>query len=178
MKTLQKTIAIVALATLLFSTNLFAQPLSATADVKIQLKKALSIGFVDGSLDFGELLVTGAPQAPSITRANGAHFLVTGHPGKNVTINYSNVTLDNNDWSDANADASNYAVMTFTAGMDHTGLTAPHAGGTSIADGAVVGLVNDTGTGKLNLWVGGSIAVAAGQNHGDYEGTLTVDVAY
>ena len=178
MKTLQKTIALVALATLIFSSNAFAQ-ISATAPVSINLKKALTISNIGGSLAFGDVVVTGALQTESITNANGANFLVTGHPNKDVTITYSDVTLTNDAWNTTNGAVGNDATLTFAADMNHTGSTATWAAGTSVSTGGDThALVNDAGTGKLYLWVGGDIDVAADQNHGDYVGTLTVEVAY
>jgi len=178
MKTLQKTIAIVAFATLLFSTNLFAQ--SATAPVSLRISKALAISNIGGSLVFLPVLESGSGSTETITQANGANFRVTGHPNRAVTITYADVTLTNNQWNTDNSmPAGNNASMTFEADMNHTGSSSTWAAGTSVSTGGDThNLVNVTGTGTLYLWVGGDVDVAAGQNIGDYVGTLTVSVAY
>lgn len=175
MKNLQKTIAAIAFATLIFSSNIFAQ--SATAPVTINLKKALGITNEGGNLTFGDLLVTGTAQAPSIANGSGVRFLVTGHPGKDVTISFDVVTLDNDQWVSDNGGSGN-GTMDFTPTMDETGSSQSYAAGSAVTTGNTFPLVNLTGTGNLNLWVGGSIAVGANQAHGDYEGTLTVSVSY
>ena len=169
--------AVVALVTLLFSSNLFAQ--SATATVSIRISKALAISNVGGSLDFGDLLESGTGSNPSITQAAGANFLVTGHPNRAVTINYSDVTLTNDAWNSTNSFTGNDATILFSADMNHTGSSSTWVAGTPVSTGGDShNLVNVTGTGTLYLWVGGSLAIAANQNIGDYTGTLTVSVAY
>jgi hypothetical protein len=179
MKTLQNTIAIVALTTLLFSSNLFAQNSgNATAEVKIQLKKGLSIANQGASeINFGEVVVTTSEQTPTVEEGSGAHFLVTGHPNKAVTISFLPVTLSNNVWVGVNGGTQ--SIMTFTPMMEETGSTSTYPGsGTAVATDDNVDLVNVSGIGNLNLWVGGTMTIAANQAHGDYTGTLTVSVAY
>ena len=179
MKTLQKSIAAVALVTLIFSSNVFAQPFSATAPVSLRISKALAITNIGGSLDFGALLESGSGSTESITQANGANFQVTGHPNRSVTITYADVTLTNNQWNTDNTVAGNDASMIFEADMNHSGASSTWAAGNPVATGGEAHtLVNVTGTGTLYLWVGGSVDVAASQNIGDYVGTLTVSVAY
>jgi hypothetical protein len=177
--TLRKTIVLTVLSLAFLSTSSFAQ-LSASADVLISLIKGLSIQNQGGSnIDFGEVIVTSSAQTPQVTPSNGAHFLVTGHPGKNVTISFSNVTLSNSAWvSTYNAGSS--STMTFVPSMEETGKEGTYSSGTpsSVSSGNSVALVNDHGIGYLNLWVGGSITVAADQDQGDYVGDFTVTVAY
>ena len=179
MKTLRNTIALTALAVTLLSTSAFAQ-VSASADVLISLIKGLSIQNQGGSnISFGDVIVTSSEQTPQVTPANGAHFLVTGHPGKDVTITFSNVTLSNSAWV-STYNASSSSTITFSPAMEQTGKEGTYASGTpsSVSTGNSVALVNDNGVGKLNLWVGGSITVPANQAQGDYTGSFTVTVAY
>ena len=49
---------------------------------------------------------------------------------------------------------------------------------TSITSGSTLPLVNDNGTGELNVWVGGAITVSANQPAGDYVGTFSISVNY
>lgn len=182
MKTLRNTIATVALATLLLSSYAFAQnSASATANVKISLKKGLAITNVGGDISFADVVVTSSAQAPSVAPSSGAHFLVTGHPSKAVSMTFSSVTLKNDAWVGTVSGGDELkSTMTFTPVMQHTGSASVYSDGTpaTITSGNSVSLVNVTGVGNLNLWVGGSMAIAANQLQGDYEGTFSVTVAY
>ncbi len=173
MKTLQKTIAAVALATLLFSSNVFAQSsASAVADISISLIKGLSISQVGGSLTFDEVVLTSSTQTPSISNVEGAHFEVVGHPNRDVTITYNDATLTNTSaWN-------NNETLTFLATMDQSGSSTTHAVNSVSTGGATLPLVNETGIGKLNLWLGGSISILSTQVHGVYEGSISVAVVY
>jgi len=179
MKTLQNTIAAVALVTLLLSSNLFGQSLASdVAAVKINLKKGLTIANQGASeIGFVDVVVTTSAQSPTVAAGSGAHFLVTGHPNRAVTMTFLSVTLNNDAWVLANG--GDEAEMTFTPTMEQTGSTSTYPGsGTSVASGSSVSLVNVTGTGNLNLWVGGSMAINANQSQGDYVGEFSVTVSY
>jgi len=172
------TISAIALAILLFTSTLSAQATaSGTAAVAAQLAKGLAVSNVGGSLDFGETILTGGVQSDAITNENGANFQVTGHPNRNVTITFSNVNLTNDAWNTAQGGGVN-DVLVYTATMDQTGSSAAYAGEVAVTSGNTLPLPNVTGTGTLYLWVGGSVAIAADQEHGSYVGTFQVDVAY
>ena len=178
MKNLQKTIAAVALATLLFSSNLFAQSSgNDKADVKIQLKKGLSITSSQG-IDFGEVVLSGIDATESILPSAGAKFQVAGHPGKTVVITYSDVTLINDLW--AGPLSAPTGTLTFVSDMYETGNDVSYTGEVAVTKNgsAATALENTTGTGYLNLWVGGSIDIPAAQASGDYIGEMTVSVIY
>ncbi len=157
--------------------NIFAQSsASATADVKVQLKKGLAISNLDGDLDFGEIVLTGSASTQTITPDAGVRFLVTGHPGKNVTVSFSNINLTNDAWVTANG--GNNDVIPFTADVDETGDNSNYTNANNVNSGDQVALVNNNGVGNLYLWLGGSIAIRADQAQGDYTGTFTMTVAY
>lgn len=181
MKTLQNTIATVALAALLLSSNMFAQSsANATANVTISLKKGLAISNIGGSeISFADVVVTSSAQAPSVAAGNGAHFLVSGHPNKAVTMTFSTVSLNNDAWV-TSMGGGTISTMTFTPSMEETGSEAVYASGSpsSVTSGNSVNLVNVSGVGELNLWVGGSMAISADQPQGDYEGSFSVTVTY
>ncbi len=160
-----------------FGANLFAQSsASATAEVKAQLKKGLSIQNLDGDLDFGEIILTGSATTQTIAPNSGVRFLVTGHPGKNVTVSFSNINLTNDAWVAANG--GNNDVLPFTADVDETGSSSTYTNANNVNSGDQVALVNNSGVGNLYLWLGGSIAISADQEQGDYTGTFTMTVAY
>ena len=179
MKTLQKTIAGVALVTLIFSSNLFAQE-SDNATVRISLKKALAITNVGASeVDFGEVLLTGGVQTPSVDPENGANFEVTGHPNRSVAVTFGTASLINDAWNTAQGGGNNDA-MTFTPNVEETSNEPVYGSGSpaTVTSGDSETLVNITGTGTLYLWVGGSVSIGAAQEHGEYVGTFTMTVAY
>ena len=166
-----------ALFVLAFSASLFAQSTgSANQTITAQLKKGLSITNVGGSLAYGEIILNGSVQTPSITPGAGTSFKVVGHPNKPVTVTFSTASLTNNAWVTTNGGTN--GSITFTPNVQHTGSSSTYLAPTAVTSGNAIPLVNVTGDGNLYLWVGGSLAIAAAQPHGDYTGTITMSVAY
>lgn len=163
------------------STIIFSQTsANSNANVKVNIKKGLSIDNVgSGELDFGEYLTGVADDNLSIAPSAGVSFEVLGHPGKNISIDYDDkVTLDNDDWVTTQGGGTNGSLI-FTANVEHTGGSSTYGtGGTAVSDNGTVGLVNDTGVGKLYLWLGGNIPVTATTAQGEYTGAFTITVAY
>lgn len=181
MKTLQSTIATLALVTFLLTSYAFGQSTAnATAPVKISLKKGLSVSNVGGTeISFTDVVVTSSAQTPTVAAGNGAHFLVSGHPNKPVTMTFSSVSLNNDSWVTSFGGGTN-STMTFTPTMQQTGSESVYSSGTpsDVTSGNSVKLVNVSGVGNLNLWVGGSMSIAADQAQGDYVGSFSVTVTY
>ena len=95
MKILNKTIVGVALVTLIFSSNLFAQKsANGSATVNVHLQKGLTIVVVDDVIDFPDYIAAGDNGSSSVTVGTGAgaNFEVTGKAGKNVTITFNDAT--------------------------------------------------------------------------------------
>jgi hypothetical protein len=162
---------------LFIGSTIYAQSsASATATVLAQLKKGLSISLIGGSLDFGEIILNGSPQSPSIDPSAGANFRVIGHPNKNVVVTFSNATLNNNAWVSNNGGTN--GTMVFTPSVKHTGSNSSYNSPVDVTSGNSIPLVNVSGDGYLYLWVGGSLSIAANQPHGDYTGTFSITVAY
>ncbi len=162
---------------LLFSFTTFAQnTASADATVSTKITKGLAIANIGGSLDFGTILMTGSAQNPSITTQSGANFEVTGHPNKDVTVDFSSVDLDNNAW--ASPLSAPTGTITFTPTVEETGTSSTYSSPNIVTTGNTITLNNVNGTGTLYLWVGGALGIAANQPAGDYTGTFTVTVAY
>lgn len=160
-----------------FTSTLLAQSsANASATVTAQLKKGLSITGPAGALDFGEIILTGSAQTPTIAVGSGVRFDVTGHPNKNITITFSGINLNNDAWVLANGGTN--ATLAFTPSVEHTGNSSTYTTGTAVSSGGTVALVNTTGDGKLYLWLGGELAVGTSQAHGDYTGSFTMNVAY
>lgn len=159
------------------STTLFAQSsANASATVTASLKKGLSISNFTGDLAFGEIILTGSAQAPTVAPGSGVRFDVTGHPNIDVTVTFSGLNLTNNAWVTLNGGTN--GTLAFTPTVHHTGNSSTYAAGTVVTSGNAVTLVNTAGEGRLYLWLGGSLAVGASQPHGDYTGSFTMNVAY
>jgi len=157
----------------------FAQSTAGTsAPITVSIIRALTIQNVAGNLGFQEVIMNGTSQTVSKTNSNGVRFLITGQPNRNVTFSYDvNDQLNNNAWVAANGGTN--GTMTFiTNNADQTGSNTTYSNPTSITSGSTLPLVNDNGTGELNVWVGGAITVSANQPAGDYVGTFSISVNY
>ena len=155
---------------------LFAQSsANASANVTASLAKGLSITN-NGDLAFGEIILTGSAQTPTILPGAGVRFDVIGHPAKNVTITFAGINLTNNAWVLLNGGTN--ATLAFTPTVHQTGNSITYSSGTVVTSGDVTPLVNTSGDGLLYLWLGGSLAVGATQPQGDYTGSFTMNVAY
>ena len=171
-----KTLLSVTLA-VIFSAAVLAQSTgSANATITANLKKGLSIAKVGGSLDYGEIILNGSAQNPTITPGSGTNFKVIGHPNKPVTVTFANATLTNNAWVTTNGGTN--GTITFTPNVQNTGSASTYTSPTAVTSGSAIPLVNVSGDGNLYLWVGGTLAIGATQAHGDYTGTITMSVAY
>ena len=166
------------IVSLFLMSSVFAQSsASANANVLASLKKGLSITNNTGDLNFGDIVLTGSAATPSITPGTGVQFEVVGHPGKSVAVTFANVTLNNDAWVIGNGGTNDNII--FTPNVDQTGSSSSYSSGANnVTSGSSIALVNDTGIGYLYLWLGGSIAVKANQEPGDYVGTFTMNVAY
>lgn len=161
------------------SNLLFAQSsANATSTVTASLTKGLSIANFTGDLAFGEVIVIGSAQTPTIAPGSGVRFDVLGHPGRSTTITFAGVNITNNAWVTANGGTN--ATLAFTPSVQHTGSSTTYTGNVPVTSGNSVPLVHvpGTGNGRLYLWLGGSLAVAADQANGNYTGTFTMNVAY
>jgi hypothetical protein len=178
MKNKLTTITAVLLSLIAFNFT-FAQSTAGTsAPITVSIIRALTIQNVAGNLGFPEVIMNGTLQTVSKTNANGVRFLITGQPNRNVTVTYDLTdALNNNAWVTANGGTN--GTMTFTTNTaDQTGSSTTFTTPTVLASGTTLPLVNDNGTGKLNVWVGGSITVSATQPAGDYVGTFNISVHY
>lgn len=149
---------------------------NATADVSVRLIKPLSIIHDAGDLDFGEHYLTGSAENLTKNANDGARFRVTGHPNRDVTVNFSGVTLDNSVWVGANGGTPD--DIAFSPSVYHTGTSSTWGGAVVVNNGGSYNLGNVTGNGTLYLWVGGQLALDADQAQGEYTGTFTISVAY
>ncbi|MBN1299842.1 MAG: DUF4402 domain-containing protein [Melioribacteraceae bacterium] len=177
MKTLPRT-AILIVLTIMLSSSIFAQS-SANANVTVsaQLSRGLSLSHVSGDIDFSEIVLTsGTSSSATIEEEFGAKLQVIGHPNKSVAVSFSSVTLTNNDWVGVNGGTNDDLI--FTPSVEETGASSTYSGAGAVSNNDSFTLTNVSGDGALYLWVGGSIAIASDQAHGDYTGTFTMTVEY
>jgi spore coat protein U-like protein len=167
--------------TIAFSSSLFAQSsANKSVDVTASLVRGLLLETIDGSIDFPELILSGAASTEAITvgDANGANLRITSHPNRNVSISFGTASLSNSAW--ATPLGATVGNMTFTPSIQETGTSSTYNAGSAnnVTSGSTVLANNDSGNGIIYLWIGGSMDVASNQAFGDYTGTLTVTVTY
>jgi len=176
---------LVLISAMLFALSTFASAqtnYSANCDVKVSIIKALSISnYNNSSINFGEIIMDGTTKTGTVANGVGGHFLITGQPGRNVTVTYpSTVALSNSVWVGTNG--GTVGSITFTSNTaDQTGSTLTYTGQVPMASGTTLPLVVKTpndGSGYLNVWVGGSISVPGTTPNGDYIGQHQVTVHY
>jgi hypothetical protein len=157
---------ILLLTALFFVSNVLLAQSSAqsSANVKIQVKKGLSITNLDGDLNFGEVILTGNPQVETITPDNGVNFEIIGHPSKSVMITYTADLLSGGGSTD----------LTFSPDFKHTAENTSYSSPLDVVSGNSYAL---GAAGKLYLWLGGSVDVEAAEEI-DYTGAFNVTVAY
>ena len=167
----------IAMIMLLISTNVYSQAKpNATANIRVSLVKSLNLRTVQGDLDFGEIIQTGISSNLSITPNKGLLLEINGSPGKNVFVNYSDVTLNNESWTDGTG--GEIGSMTFSPKVEHTKADMNYSDATQISSGNAYLLEQSSGDGLLYLWVGGEIGITQAQPIGNYEGQLSVTVSY
>lgn len=156
--------------------------LSGGVIIKVSIIKPLSIGnYKNSKINFGEIVMDGENKYGKVTNENGAHFLITGQPNRNVTIDYpQNIILNNTSWTNINSGTS--GTLLFSAYIaEQTGSYTSYKNASTLPSGTTTPLVplsENDGTGYLNIWVGGSIYIPASTPNGDYLGSYYVSVHY
>ena len=153
----------------MISSYLFSQPSSQSANASIFLLAPISITPSVGDLDFGEIILTGSAFPVNMGPKSGKLFVVEGTAGRSVSIFFNSILIDNAVWVGIFGGTLDNMTFSPIVWLDDD---------TPVDSGDSQTLVDDSGTGKLNLWVGGSISIAAAQAHGDYTGLFTVTVSY
>ncbi len=154
----------------LFSCNhSFAQITSTSARGFANLIVPLSITPLSGDLDFGEIILTGTPSTETISPHEGKLFEIVGHPNRFVTITFDDVQLDNSQW--ILIYGGNMGTIIFVPDVELEN-------GKKIQSGDSARLMREGLLGKLRLWVGGTIDIAANQPPGDYRGLFVISVSY
>lgn len=129
----------------------------------------LSVEAKSGDLDFGNIIVSGSNYLAKILPTMGKQFIVTGHPGRNITVRFNSVELTNYEW------ASKYNgkldKLTFIPKVELKNTQ-------QISDGTNIPLVKNGQKGELQIFVGGEINIKPKQEVGDYIGLFILSVTY
>ena len=152
-----------------FSFGAIGQTASNTASGSVNIILPISITSMGGSLDFGEILLTGSTMVYQIVPMQGQYFQIMGHPGHSVSIIFNQVNLSNAIWVGLNGGMVGNLVFTPVV---------VNSQNEPITSGNFYPLIVNGSTGILDIRVGGSINISANQPHGDYVGTFTVSVSY
>ncbi|MBK7107215.1 MAG: DUF4402 domain-containing protein [Ignavibacteriae bacterium] len=156
--------------TLISLTSLFAQQTGyISGNASANLIQPLSIEAGSGDLDFGEIIVSGSSFIEKIEPNFGKQFIVTGHPGKNITVRFSSVELTNYDW--ASNFGGNFGTLIFTPNVETKNSQ-------KILDGNTLPLAQNGLIGELQIFVGGEIYINPKQEIGDYVGLFVLSVTY
>jgi hypothetical protein len=151
---------------------------AAYSEIKVSLVRGLTMQAATNTLDFGEIFVKPVSQQNFINQENGLKYLATGHPNRNATVTYDNsVTLTNSSWVASNGGQQGSILFT-TATAQQTGNSPEYQNPSNLTSGSTATMVNDGGTGKLYMWLGGKLDVPADQPHGVYSGTFNISIAY
>lgn len=145
------------------------QTASTTASGRVNVIQPLSIASTGGSLDFGEIILTGSLANYQITPAQGQQFRITGNPGWSVSIAFNPINLSNSVWVGLNGGTVGTLVFVPTV---VNSLNNP------ITSGNFYPLVTSGAVAILDIRVGGSITVSSTQPWGDYTGIFTISVSY
>jgi hypothetical protein len=167
---MKKIILIVSFLLFLISNNLAQTVFSSqNASASAYLVVPLSITATIGDLDFGSILLSNSTIKVDIEPREGKLFIVSGHPTREVTFTFDDVTMDNTNWAASNGGLVDY--LTFSPSVEL------ESGG-KIKSGKSKNLILDGSIGKLNVWVGGNIKISSRQEVGDYIGKFTLNVNY
>ena len=140
-----------------------------SGNASANLIQPLSIEAKSGDLDFGNIIVTESNYSAKIEPKLGKLFVVTGHPGKNITVRFNSVELTNYEW------ASKYNGkldrLTFIPKVELKSTQ-------QISDGTNIPLIKNGQKGELQIFVGGEINIKPKQEVGDYTGLFILSVTY
>ncbi len=139
------------------------------AEASANLIYPISLKAGAGDLDFGEIILTGLPILEIRKPKNGKEFIIQGQKGRNVTVYFSNVILNNYEWAARfNGKFGRLKFISDVISADNKQLRS----GSSI-------ILKSNGTiGEQKIYVGGKIKIRAKQPIGSYRGLFVISVAY
>lgn len=152
---------------------------SSSAPVNINLVRGLTIHASGlNVLDFGEVILNNSSQEVSIPNSEGQQFYITGHPNREITVNYnSEVVLELIDGSE-NPENGNLNLTFISNIAEQTGSNSSYADPEPLESGGTVTLPKFESAGVLYLWLGGDIHIPENQSSGEYVGQLNIYITY
>ena len=170
-----KVITFLLLSCTLITSIALGQGRNASANVRVTIVKALQVSEIQGDLDFGELVFSGASTTVERTPDQGILFAVNGSVGKNVVVDYQNTLLNNVDGLPENPANSS---IEFIPKIKTTFADQNYSNPEPVSNGGSYQLTDKDGDGILYLWVGGEIDIDSELSSGDYSGEFSVSVSY
>lgn len=152
-----------------FVNNAQSQSASSTALGRANILQPISITSISGALDFGEIILTGTSTNYQINPALGQQFLITGNPGRSVSITFNQITLSNANWVAFNG--GSMGILTFMPSV-------VNSNNNVIISGNFYPLINSGTVAMMYIRAGGSITVSSNQPPGNYSGIFTISVSY
>ena len=152
-----------------YSNVVNCQTASTTASGRVNAVQPLSITSTGGSLNFGDIILTGSLANYQITPALGQQFRIVGNPSRSVSITFNQISLSNSVWVSLNGGTT--GTLVFIPAVVNS-VNNP------ITSGNFYPLVTSGAVAILDIRVGGSITVSSTQPQGDYTGTFTISVSY
>ena len=152
-----------------FITSVNCQTASTSASGSANVIQPLSITSTGGSLDFGEIILTGSTASYQITPALGQQFRIIGNPGRSVSITFNQISLSNSVWVGLNGG---------TVGTLIFGPRVVNTLNNVIVSGNFYPLETSGTVAILDILTGGSITVSSTQPPGNYTGIFTISVSY
>jgi len=146
-----------------------SQTASASAYGRVNVIQPLSITSISGSLDFGEIILTGSTTNYTITPQQGQQFRIIGNPGRSVSITFNQTNLTNSTW--VGTYGGTIGFLTFVPAVINNL-------NNNIVSGNFYPLITSGSVAMMELRVGGSITVSASQPQGYYSGIFTISVSY
>lgn len=138
-----------------------------SAYITANLVKGLSTQLIKPNLDFGETILDGNTFVVNKDPQMGINIKISGHPQKNIILNYSPATLT--------CKSDN---LEFTPDVRHTYADPVYSDPVVVSNGSSLLLKNIHGEGVLFLWIGGDINIKKNQLAGDYSGSFLITVSY
>jgi hypothetical protein len=145
------------------------QTASTVASGRINVVQPLSITSTGGTLNFGDIILTGSTGTFSIEPAQGQQFRIVGNLGRSVSIIFNQITLSNSDW--VALTGGTIGSLTFIPKIISSA-------NDPITSGNFYHLIPNGRVAILDILVGGSITISSTQPQGDYSGQFTISVSY
>lgn len=143
-------------------------------NVKVSLKKGLSVLCKDNNLNFGEIIIQNSFGSLNKSPNEGLRLKIVSHPCKPVLISFDNICLVASE--SLENDINNGAI--FIPEVFHTGPNSDYVNPVQVCSGTYYNPQTQTGQGILNLWIGGKLLINREAAAGNYSGKFSISITY